>query len=238
MEKINKFLQKIDNKSYYLNYAKNVYSQAGDDGVIEKILEELDIREGIAVEFGAWDGILLSNTYNLLKNKKYNFNHIFIEADSFKFKVLQKNMETYSNADCINAKIGLESPDTIDDILINKTKFKISKDDVSIMSIDIDGIDLKVFKSINFYFPKVVIIESIGCEKGKFFISDQGSSQEAIYETAKEKGYKMVASTGNCYLVRNDFAHKLKKQDSTIEEIYCSPELVHTLYKVNKDGEI
>ena len=43
-------------------HERNVHSQTGEDGVIAAICHALDIREGTAVEFGAWDGVHLSNT--------------------------------------------------------------------------------------------------------------------------------------------------------------------------------
>ena len=52
-----------------LNARKNIYSQNGEDGVIELLLDLFEIKTGSFCEFGAWDGIQLSNTYNLLKNK-------------------------------------------------------------------------------------------------------------------------------------------------------------------------
>ena len=67
---------------YYFKYAKNIFSQNGDDGIIEKIFEHLKINDGVVVEFGAWDGIYLSNVYNLWKNK--NFSALLIESDEGK----------------------------------------------------------------------------------------------------------------------------------------------------------
>jgi len=51
---------------FYKTYAKNVHSQNGEDGIIEEILKRLDIKNGYVCEFGAWDGIHLSNTFNLV----------------------------------------------------------------------------------------------------------------------------------------------------------------------------
>ena len=59
-------------------YRKNLYSQYGEDGIIAKIFDILDIKSGYVCEFGAWDGIHLSNTYNL-----YAKNPDVPEASSF-----------------------------------------------------------------------------------------------------------------------------------------------------------
>ena len=40
-----------------LNKKKNIFSQNGEDGIIEYIFDKLNISEnGTFIEFGAWDG--------------------------------------------------------------------------------------------------------------------------------------------------------------------------------------
>ena len=67
---------------FYNKYAKNIYSQNGEDGIIEELLKRLDIKNGWVCEFGAWDGINLSNTFRLVEN---GFNAVFIEGDQNKY---------------------------------------------------------------------------------------------------------------------------------------------------------
>jgi hypothetical protein len=40
-------------KSFYEKYASNIYSQNGEDGIIAECLKRIDIKEKVAVEFGA-----------------------------------------------------------------------------------------------------------------------------------------------------------------------------------------
>ncbi len=47
----------MKNPAWLLDFAIKVHSQTGEDGVIEKILENLPERDYWCVEFGAWDGI-------------------------------------------------------------------------------------------------------------------------------------------------------------------------------------
>lgn len=46
-----------------LKYRKSIFSQSGEDGVLDFILSKLSKLDNWCVEFGAWDGIHLSNTY-------------------------------------------------------------------------------------------------------------------------------------------------------------------------------
>ncbi len=74
--------------NFYNQYQSNVYSQNGEDGVIEELLKCLEIDNGWVCEFGAQDGKHLSNTFRLIETKR--FNGVFIEGDSEKFKDLLK----------------------------------------------------------------------------------------------------------------------------------------------------
>jgi hypothetical protein len=44
------------------SHAANRYSQCGEDGILDKILDTIGEPAGWCVEFGAWDGHHLSNT--------------------------------------------------------------------------------------------------------------------------------------------------------------------------------
>ena len=79
---------------FYNKYKKDIYSQNGEDGIIEELLKRLDINSGWVCEFGAWDGIHLSNTYNLVKQ---NFNAVYIEGDKEKYTDLLKTVENHKN---------------------------------------------------------------------------------------------------------------------------------------------
>jgi len=39
--------------NYFLNFAKNIYTQNGEDGIIEHLFKLLNISEGVVVEFGS-----------------------------------------------------------------------------------------------------------------------------------------------------------------------------------------
>ena len=68
------------------DFAGNVYSQEGEDGVIEKALGLLPSRTRWCVEFGAWDGKYLSNTFRLVEQEGYKV--VLIEGDTKKYRAL------------------------------------------------------------------------------------------------------------------------------------------------------
>jgi hypothetical protein len=62
------------NKSptWLLDFKSDTYSQTGEDGIIKKILEIIPQNDKWCVDFGAWDGLYLSNTRNLIETKGYS----------------------------------------------------------------------------------------------------------------------------------------------------------------------
>ena len=98
----------------FSTFAKNIYSQNGEDGIIEELLKRLNIQGGWACEFGAWDGIFLSNCYNLILNK--SFKGLLIEGNEKRFIVLKKNLEK-KNVILVNKYVAFEGPNSVDNIL-------------------------------------------------------------------------------------------------------------------------
>ena len=142
---------------YYPNkFSKNKYSQNGEDGIIEIILSRLNLHnsdECLCVEFGAWDGKLFSNTFNLVEK---GWNAIYIEGDEQRFKELLKTCLKFPKITPINTYISKDkfSDNSIDNIL---KKYSVPKD-FDILSIDIDSFDLDVWESMENYNQKIVII--------------------------------------------------------------------------------
>ena len=67
----------------------DVYSQNGEDGIINEILKRsFENRKLNVVEFGAGDIEENSNTFNLIKNDKVNY-CVFIEQDFNLFEKLK-----------------------------------------------------------------------------------------------------------------------------------------------------
>jgi hypothetical protein len=190
-----------------LAFRRNVYSQGGEDGVLEKVFETLGIDRGWCVEFGAWDGMHLSNTFNFIKN--HGWSAVLIEGDARKAQELRANMKPFPGVTCVNQFVNFDGLSSLDNILAATAIPK----DFDLLSIDIDGADYHVWKSLMVYRPKAVIIEfNQTIPDGLVFIQardmavHQGSSLGAMIELANEKGYELAATTNwNAIFVRAEF---------------------------------
>jgi len=190
------------------DFARNVYSQNGEDGILEEILERLAAvlpRDKWCVEFGAWDGIHLSNTYQLISAKGYKA--VLIEADRDKFETLCRNIprpDVYK----ICQYVGFEGASSLDHILASTPIPR----DFELLSIDIDGCDYFVFESLQQYRPKIVCIEynptvpnEVEFVQPKDFKVKQGAGAKSLNRLASEKGYCLVAATlTNLIFVREE----------------------------------
>ena len=73
------------------SYSDNIYSQSGEDGIIKYLLSLISESHPLSkwcVEFGAWDGKFLSNTFNLVEN--YSYKGVYIEGSKKHFINLKK----------------------------------------------------------------------------------------------------------------------------------------------------
>lgn len=196
----------------FQKYRKNFFSQNGEDGIIFEILKKLNQKQKDrwCCEFGAWDGIHGSNTFNLVK--RYNYEAIYIEGDKKKFKDLIITSKKYKKIIPINKYVNhkKKSLDLLDNIL-KKTKIKRNFD---VLSIDIDSFDLAVWKSLKKYRPKIVIIEvNSGIPPGvrqEHSSLKIGNSFTSTVEFATKNKYQLVCHTGNCIFIDKKYSNKLK----------------------------
>lgn len=179
----------------------NTYSQAGEDGVIAAILALLPSRNQWCVEFGAWDGIHLSNVRKLILEAGYKA--VMIEANPVKFTTLKETYAGNPGVTPVNAFVGLDAASGLDRIL---SASAIPKD-FDFLSIDIDGNDYHAWDAVRTYRPKVVCIEfnpTIPTEVDFVQPADpgikQGASLAALNRLANSKGYELV-----CVLSWNAF---------------------------------
>jgi len=191
--------------SSLLFFYGDVHSQRGQDGILAEIFRRLQIETGQFVEFGAWDGIYLSNC-RLLYEKGWQ--GVFIEADAERYKSLLGNYD--NEARCIHAVVGTKNGLRLIDLLtLNDVDPKV----VTFVSIDVDGQDLEIFATMGFT-PPVVLVEG-GFSFSPYLnkrMPDEVAAQDlqqplpVICDTAKKVGYVPVCFCQDTYFVRRDLA--------------------------------
>lgn len=225
--------------TWLLEHQRNVYSQSGEDGIIEKILEILPDNDKWCVEFGAWDGLHVSNTRNLIESKGYS--SVLIEADKNKFRKLQQNYSQRDNVITINQFVGFTEEENLDQIL-STTCIPF---DFDLLSIDIDGNDYHVWKATLKYRPKVVVIEfnpTIPTQVRFVQSADpsinQGASLLSLVELSKEKGYELVSVLPfNAFFIRQEYYQRFQIESNAPEVLRTNLDAVTYLFS-GYDGTI
>ncbi len=210
----------------------NVYSQSGEDGVIQAILKRLPDTTRWCVEFGAWDGEYLSNTCRLTREAGYSA--VLFEADAEKFATLQSNCAKYPDTHPVRALVGFGADDNLD-VLLAKTPIPL---DYDLLSIDVDGNDYHIWKATTKYRPRVVCIEfnpTVPTEVRFVQPADpavqQGSSLASIVDLGKEKGYELVAVLlHNAIFVRAEYYPRFEIEDNRPEVLRTRLEQISYLF--------
>ncbi len=212
-------MEYVKPQDYALSLSKHkrdIYSQNGEDGILEYIFNTLNIPIGCCCEFGAWNGSHLSNTFNFIKHKEWK--GVLIESDPDKFKELQKTREELDhpgNVAILNKNIHYlpgkgESLDTV----LSGT---IIPDNFELLSIDVDGPDYHIWKSLKNYQPKIVVIEHSGITN--YIIQREGAihkkdidgstSFQPMRDLGEDKGYILLVDTGNLIFIHKKYFSKL-----------------------------
>ena len=176
-------------QGFYDKFRSNIYSQNGEDGVLDVILKELEIEPSTSwsVDVGAYDGISYSNVRNLIDK---GANAVMIESSIVggicepKFEQLKHLPETFPNVIALNYAVipssysEEEKEETISDIENNDSNCGKQREeklegmeideilgkteipeDYDILNIDTDKCDHPIWIDHKKYKPKIVIIE-------------------------------------------------------------------------------
>jgi hypothetical protein len=192
-----------------------VFSQFGDDGIIQYLLHHVDIKSQLFIEFGV-ENYLESNTRFLLLNN--NWKGLIIDGSTSNIDYV-KNTDIYWKYDltAVAAFIDVDNINTI----FRDNGFG---GEIGILSIDIDGNDYWVWEAIDTISPVVVIIEYNSHFGDKYaivtpydskFVRSQahysnlywGASLKALCILGQRKGYAFVGCNtagNNAYFVRTD----------------------------------
>lgn len=187
------------------------YAQFGEDGVIEEIFRRLNITKGFFVEFGAGDGIFISNTRKLYEE---GWSGCYIEPDKPRYDKLVNNYKGEKSILCLSDFVTWHKEDPRG-MLFDEIKEKhFPKEEIDFLSIDIDSGDYYVLEGLKCR-PKVICVESCFhwhplCYKKipeEIAVANFNNQPLQVYiDLAMDMGYRPVCMTLNLFLVRNDLA--------------------------------
>ncbi|PKP59336.1 MAG: hypothetical protein CVT88_05715 [Candidatus Altiarchaeales archaeon HGW-Altiarchaeales-1] len=198
-----------------------VFSQWGDDGIIQYLINNIDILNKSFIEFGV-ENYKESNTRFLLINNNWKG---FIMDSSEKNIEQIKNEDIYWKYD-LTAKAAFITAENINQ-LITDAGFT---GEIGLLHIDIDGNDYWVWKAIKVVNPIIVIVEynsvfeidraitipydSSFCWTNAHYSNLYfGASLLALCDLAEEKGYFFVgcnSNGNNAYFIRKDKIGNMK----------------------------
>lgn len=216
-------------------FRRDVTSQCGEDGLIEKICGVLGVKDKWCVEFGAWDGKLYSNSWALINNDGWKA--VLIEGNENKFAELKENYSGNDDVVAINTLVDFNpGANSLDAILANTPIPR----DFEFLCIDVDGCDWHIWNSLARYRPRLVEIEfNPSIPNHVSFIQDadanvnHGSSLRAMIELGKSNRYELVATTPwNAFFVTIEEFSKFNIADNAIDSMHSPGEFESSLFQL------
>jgi hypothetical protein len=198
-----------------------VFSQWGEDGIIQYLIQRVPIERKLFVEFGV-ENYTEANTRFLAINNSWA--GLVLDGSAEHIADIKNDSIYWSNN--IKADHAFITKDNINDLI---TRNGI-RGDIGLLSVDIDGNDYWVWEAINCVSPRIVICEYNSLfgptakvttpydpgfvrERAHFSKVFYGASISALSDLAAAKGYSLVAGNSagnNVFFVRNDLLGSLR----------------------------
>jgi hypothetical protein len=218
-----------------------VFSQWGEDGIIQYLLSKVPIAKTVFVEFGV-DNYKESNTRFLLINN--NWTGFLIVCDKNNLEKI-RSQDYYWRYD-LTAVCAFITKDNINDIIAHAG----INGDIGLLSVDLDGNDYWIWEAITVISPRIVIAEynsvfgdrlPVTVPYDDYFNRTKahysnlyfGASLPALCKLARQRGYIFVGSNSagcNAFFVRRDVAIDLA-------EVMCRDGYVESKARESRDPQ-
>jgi hypothetical protein len=201
-------------------FEARVFSQNGEDGVLAEIFRRIGVGDGSFVEFGAEDG---SEGTTVFLAQVLGWSGAYLEADAAAYATLERRYAASPRVRTLQAAV---EPDTVE-ALFERAGVPEEPD---VVSIDVDGNDYWIWRALERFRPRVVVIEYNGdldpaveqvmpYEPGFRWdhTSGYGASLGALEALAAAKGYALVHTElagVNAFFVRAELAGDLPSGDA------------------------
>jgi hypothetical protein len=208
--------QLASNESNELSsYEFKIFSQFGEDGIIQHLLRHVPIENKTFVEFGVEDYTEANTRFLLVSG---GWSGLIIDGNENNIDLI-KNSNLYWRHD-LKAVAEFVTKDNINQIFLKQG----ITGDIGLLSVDVDGNDYWIWKAINVISPVIVVVEynhrfgsseAVTIPYSADFVRTKahhskiyfGASLKALWLLAKEKGYVLVGCTSNglnAFFVRQD----------------------------------
>lgn len=212
-----------------------IFSSREEDGIILKLIASLNIKKGYFIEIGSNDCIN-SNCANLVFN--FHWDGLFIDADEKLLKIGRRNYTLFGKGRQVNFACSFLTAENINQVLSDY----ISDRQVDFMSIDIDGDDYAIWRSIEYVRPSIVVIENkieyggddivVPAHK-PFAASEWGASIVSINKLAERKGYTLVATNAegfNAFFMRDDKLKESRLKPLSLNDVLSDKAINKSFY--------
>lgn len=197
------------------------YSQWGEEGVLQALAQQLPLDQSL-VDVGAWDGLHLSNSRRLVEQ---GWSALLIEGDPSRAELAARNSSRFPNVKTHCEFVG--GSRTLAELVTESTTWTR----VGVLMVDVDGPDLKVWKSLAPVRAQVVVIEynpSIPLFAHVEQLDQDGrtgNSVRALMEYAQEIGMELVHATpANLFFVDSGLTTgrmEVCKPDEILDDSGC-----------------
>jgi hypothetical protein len=207
----------------------SVFSQFGEDGIIQFLIQKVPIEREIFVEIGVED-YSESNTRFLLMND--NWVGYIVDASRDHLRFVERTHLAWRHS--ITALSTFITRENIDEVLTEAG----AEGDIGLFSIDIDGNDYWILEALSSVSPRIIVAEynslfgpdaavvvpydpAFDRMKAHYSGLYGGASLGALDEVATGKGYRLIGSNSvgnNAFFVRADLVGDLPTP--SVQEAY------------------
>jgi hypothetical protein len=212
------------------DYEFKVFSQWGEDGIIQRLIDVVKLEDRTFIEFGVED-FYESNCRYLMMND--NFRGFVMDGSEDNAAACKKSYFYWKHE--LTMRQAFITRDNVNELLAESG----FGPDLAILSIDLDGVDYWVTEAIRGYTPRILIHEynallggtrkisvpyDPAFQRGEKHFSHLywGASLGALTHLANQRGYTLVGTNSarcNAFYVRNDLMSD-KLQALTAEQAY------------------
>lgn len=221
-------LNRKKHTSALLDYEFKVFSQWGEDGILQYLTQNVEIRNKTFIEFGVEDFFESNCRFLLMKDIWQGF---VIDGSSRNIDRLKTSYFYWRYP--LHATKAFITRENVSELL-NESGFDR---DLGILSVDIDGVDYFVLEMLHDWHPRILVVEynsvfgmrdavsvpyAADFQRSKWHSSNlyYGASLSAFVYLLRRRGYALVgvnSAGSNAFFVRsellNDIVHEVAMED-------------------------